>query len=316
MNFFRDAKVLVTGGAGSIGSELCKRLAVYGAHVTALCHSEISLYNLNRRLGCRVEYALGDVLDERLMHGLVRRHDIVIHAAAMKHVPLCEEWPLLAIATNVFGTDNVTRVCRNHSKPFLLVSTDKAVHPASVMGATKRVAELIVRDHMEPTSLVVRFGNVLDSSGSVLPLWREQIQKGRPLTLTHPDCERYFMAIPDAVELVLQAAAYHIHPSQMQSGLYMLDMGKPRRMQDVAAELMAEMGRRVPVVVIGLRPGEKLTEELNYGGEVFETGVPKLKRIFEPSPRALAYDEVRGMEYFVRKGDAVTALDRLWRLVK
>lgn len=314
---YRDKYVLVTGGGGSIGSELCKQLAKEGAIVTALCHSEISLYNLRRRLGDRIHYALGDVLDDRLMSALVRQNRIVIHAAALKHVPLCEEFPLLAIATNVFGSIGLMRMCRETQRDFALISTDKAVRPASIMGATKRVAELFVRGHMPGNALTVRFGNVLDSAGSVLPLWREQIEKGGPLTLTHPECTRYFMSIADAVGLVLQAYEYHTASEVADSGLYMLDMGAPVRMGQVAWDLMQAMKKQVPIKVTGLRAGEKITEELNSGGTVVDTTVPRLKTIDEDDgPPPYLLPDIIAMEHCVRKGDREGAIERLWEIVR
>jgi FlaA1/EpsC-like NDP-sugar epimerase len=233
--------------------------------------------------------------------------DIVIHAAAHKHVPICEQNPIEAIQNNVFGTETIAVLASEMDvKTFCLISTDKAVKPASIMGATKRVAEKIVRDlgyH------VVRFGNVLDSAGSVLPLWREQIHKGGPITLTDERCERYFMSIPQAVRLVSEVIRSE------PAGTYVLDMGQPRKLIDMAYELMqAEVGREVGIEFIGLRPGEKLTEELHHGGDLTDSGIPGVWRVDEHRP-AWDYRTLDKLGLACDGCDVETAKGLLWGMV-
>lgn len=280
--------VVVTGAGGSIGSELCKQLVTIGVNrLTMVSLTEGALYNLNKNLGpladeygCVLNPVLGSVLDRELMMGALWGSDVVVHAAAHKHVPICEDNPCEAIVNNVGGTQTLA-VCAAQAcvGAFVLISTDKAVRPTSVMGATKRVAERIVTGFGKATTrfLVVRFGNVMDSAGSVLPLWREQIAKGGPVTVTHRDCTRYFMAIPDACGLILGALALK------ESGTFVLDMGEPRSIWEMAQRLVAHelvtTDQVIPIIETGLRPGEKLTEELHHGGDLLPTTNPKIFRV-------------------------------------
>lgn len=274
----RDRRVLITGAGGSIGSELCRQALRYRpAHLTLLGHGENSLFNLANEirlldppgLGYRPSYtvAIADIRDRDRLEGIFRREtpEIVFHAAAHKHVPLMELNCDEAVSNNVMGTQNIVDLCEAHGvERFVLVSTDKAVKPVSVMGATKRVSELIVQDAARRSGrryVVVRFGNVLGSRGSVVPLFQKQIAAGGPITITHPEVSRYFMTIPEAVQLVLQAAAM-----QDEARLFVLDMGAPIRIVDLAHDLMGVSGlvpdRDIEIVFTGLRPGEKLVEEL------------------------------------------------------
>lgn len=308
MNHFEARSVVVTGAGGSIGSELCEQLVRLGVRrLTLVSLTESGLYRIERRMraaiGSRkteVVPVLGSVGDRSLMSETLSGADIVIHAAAHKHVPICEANPLVAIENNVGGTYTLAQVAANaHVDQFVLISTDKAVRPASVMGATKRVAELVMQDRVaeyfpRTSFITVRFGNVLGSDGSVVPLWREQIAKGGPLTITDERCERYFMTIPEAVELVLGTAA-----QRPKGGTFVFDMGKPKRLIDLARELIEnETDRRnnqfgpmasqfgyIDIKVIGLRPGEKVTEELHYDGEVRKTAHPKILQVLEERPR-------------------------------
>lgn len=265
-------RILVTGGGGSIGSEIARQVAMYGARSLVLVDmNENALYLLARRL--REQYPkldlhteIADIRDPaklRLLGDLYKPQD-VFHAAAHKHVPLMEDAPEEAIKNNVFGTLNVARMAVQAGvERFVLISTDKAVRPSSVMGASKRLAELVVRDTARSSQTkftTVRFGNVLGSAGSVVPLFKEQIERGGPVTVTHPDCTRYFMTIPEAVGLVLIAGLGDY------SELCILDMGHAIRIADLATHMITMSGRvagvDIPIVFTGLRPGEKIAEEL------------------------------------------------------
>ncbi len=268
--------VLITGGAGSIGSELGRQIAKLApSRVVIFDRAESPLYFAHLELTAAypdvdVIAALGDVTDVARLDGIVGRYrpDYVFHAAAYKHVPLCEAHVREAVHNNVLGTYRVAECAARHGvRKMVLISTDKAVNPSSVMGATKRLAERLVLHTPEFCAArteyrVVRFGNVLGSDGSVVPLFRRQLASGGPLTVTHPDVTRYFMSIPEAVQLVLQAAAV----PEASGRVAMLEMGEPVRILDLAEQLIRMSGRvphrDVQIVVTGLRPGEKLTEEL------------------------------------------------------
>lgn len=265
-------RVLVTGGAGSIGSEIARQVAGHApASLVLLDINENELYLLVRQLQERhpqlpISSIVADIRDlDRLMRiGRDHAPQYVFHAAAHKHVPLMEESPEEAIKNNVFGTRNVARMADAcGAERFVLISTDKAVHPTSVMGASKRLAEMVIRDiavHSRTAFTAVRFGNVLGSAGSVVPLFKQQIQRGGPVTVTHPDCTRYFMTIPEAVGLVLLAGLGGY------GELCILDMGAPVRIAELAANMITMAGlvpgKDIPIVYTGLRPGEKLEETL------------------------------------------------------
>jgi FlaA1/EpsC-like NDP-sugar epimerase len=283
-------KVLVTGAGGSIGSELCRQIAHYRPALLILFERyENSLHAIDLELrrtfpDLTLLPLLGDVtLPERVSEVFLETSpDLVFHAAAHKHVPLMERNPGEAVRNNVFGTRTVAEAALlAGAERFVLISTDKAVNPTSVMGATKRVAELLIR-HMNGRGAtkftVVRFGNVLGSNGSVVPLFAEQIRKGGPVTVTHPDIKRYFMTIPEAVQLVLQASVLG------QGGdVFVLDMGEQIRVADLARNMIVLSGlvpdKDIQIVYTGLRPGEKLFEELFEQSERVEsTCHPKIKR--------------------------------------
>jgi FlaA1/EpsC-like NDP-sugar epimerase len=289
-------RVLVTGGGGSIGSEIVRQVAAYApATLLVLDRDETNLFDAMASIGDRGTPVLLDIRDEgRLRRLFVReRPEIVFHAAANKHVPLLESHPAEAAATNVLGTRNLVRAARDFGVAhFVFVSTDKAVEPASVMGASKRLGEQLVLAHApEDTSwCAVRFGNVLGSRGSVVPTFMRQIREGGPVTLTHPDMTRFFMSIPEAVQLVLQAAAL-----ADDRQIFMLDMGAPVRIADLAQRMISLAGLRVGVdielQITGLRPGEKITEELYTLDECpSDTGHPK---VFQLRPRIQALDELQ-----------------------
>lgn len=291
---------LVAGAAGSIGSEVCAQLLALGARrLVMLDTDENGLYVLRRRFGSlyperEILAEVGDVRDAARLRVLFARHRPrdVFHAAARKHVPLMEAAPCEAVKTNIFGTEKLLAAAREFgAERFVYTSTDKAVRPTSVMGATKRVGELIVRaaarqdDDLRAT--VVRFGNVLDSAGSVVPLFREQIAAGGPVTITHPDVQRYFMTISEAVGLVLRAG-YGDH-----GPLCVLEMGEPIRIADLARQMITLAGLVPDVDIrleyVGLRPGEKLYEELLAHGETVATRIDRKIRVVEgpPPPRDL-----------------------------
>jgi FlaA1/EpsC-like NDP-sugar epimerase len=266
-------RVLVTGAGGSIGRELCRQIARWDpAELTLLGHGENSIFETFLELkegysSLALHPVIADVRDSSRLATIFKDHhpQVVFHAAAHKHVPLMEVNVEEAITNNVVGTRNVVQAAVTHGvERLVMISTDKAVRPANVMGATKRLAEMIVLDaaqHTGCTFTVVRFGNVLGSRGSVVPLFKQQIARGGPVTVTHPDMERYFMTIPEAVNLVLQAAAMG-----QGSEVFLLNMGQQVKILDLAEDLIRlsglEPGRDIEIVFTGVRAGEKLSEEL------------------------------------------------------
>jgi len=291
-------RVLVTGAGGSIGSELCRQiLDMEPASLLLLDHSELALWSIAKELRVRgpesdVRQHLGSVNDERDLAEAFGsfRPELVFHAAALKHVDLVEAHPVAAAATNTLGTRAVARLAREVGAACaVFISTDKAVDPVSVLGATKRAGELVFaaadrsgRAAGEPTRfLSVRFGNVLGSSGSVIPLFTEQLRAGGPITVTHPDVERYFMTISEAVTLVLMASAEGARTADV-SPVYVLDMGKPVKIVDLARRMIRLAGLEpevdVEIVFTGLRPGERLRESLeSVGEELHPTKVPGVR---------------------------------------
>jgi FlaA1/EpsC-like NDP-sugar epimerase len=282
--------VLVTGAGGSIGSELCRQLAqLEPAQVLVMGHGENSIFDVMVELAERYPHLdavpiIGDVRDRQRMRLIFERYRpyAVFHAAAHKHVPLMEENVAEAITNNVLGTKNVAELSAEFGVEHLvLISTDKAVRPTNVMGATKRIAEQIVQEIAETTGrnfVAVRFGNVLGSRGSVVPTFLRQIQTGGPVTVTHPEMRRYFMTIPEAVQLVLQAGAIG-----KGGEVFVLDMGEPVRIVDLATDLIRlsglEVGADIEIRVTGTRPGEKLYEELFFDSEnALATDHPKVLR--------------------------------------
>ena len=300
--------VMITGAGGSIGSELCRTVAALGPSQLVLFEvSEFALYTIEMQLGelypdLKVAAVLGTVLDEDRLEETYRRFEVdsVYHAAAYKHVPLVEQNPIEGVRNNVLGTFSAARAAvRAGVSTFLFVSTDKAVRPCNVMGASKRTAELAVllvaeeakqsrfKRHGKDTTTrftIVRFGNVLDSAGSVVPLFRRQIASGGPVTVTDPDVQRYFMTIPEAAQLVVQASAMG-----STGEVYLLDMGEPVRVLDLAKRMVdlatRGAGREIPIVFTGLRPGEKLVEELLVDPRRSEpTSHPKIFKAKEDGP--------------------------------
>ncbi|MFA5501343.1 MAG: nucleoside-diphosphate sugar epimerase/dehydratase [Sulfurovaceae bacterium] len=263
--FIKGKKVLITGAGGSIGSEIARQCAKFGAaKLILLDHSEFNLYTIAEELhNNNIALVMQSIVNKELLEHTfnIHRPDIVIHAAAYKHVPLVEENISEAILNNVIGTKNTIDMSIKYDvKKFVLISTDKAVRPTNVMGATKRICELYVQNvKRKNTEIVaVRFGNVLGSSGSVIPKFKAQIERGGPITVTHPDITRYFMLIPEACELVLQAASLG-HDGE----IFILDMGEPIKIVDLAKKMIELSGKKdIKIAFSGLRTGEKLYEEL------------------------------------------------------
>ncbi|MDY6856655.1 MAG: nucleoside-diphosphate sugar epimerase/dehydratase [Thermodesulfobacteriota bacterium] len=287
----KGKEVLITGAGGSIGSELARQISRFNPRLLILLDiDETALFHIQRETKnhyplLSIHPVLGDILDKEKMEAVFNnfKPQIVFHAAAYKHVPILEDFPEEAFKVNIMGTRILSELSyKKGVKKFVFISTDKAVNPTSIMGKSKRVAEMVVSslNHQQKTQfLAVRFGNVLGSRGSVIPLFQEQIEKGGPVTITHPDMKRYFMTIPEAVLLVLQAGT-------MGKGgdLFLLDMGEQIKVYDVACELIRLSGlepeKDIPIVYTGIRPGEKFTEELLATDEEIEhTGHPKIFKI-------------------------------------
>lgn len=293
LGYVQNKVVLVTGGGGSIGSELCRQIAGHKpAQLIVFDIYENNAYDLQQELKekypeLNLVVLIGSVRNtSRINYVFETYHpDIVYHAAAHKHVPLMEDSPNEAVKNNVFGTWKTTMAAaQNHTKKFVMISTDKAVNPTNIMGASKRICEMIVQTfnrHYETEFVAVRFGNVLGSNGSVIPLFKKQIAAGGPVTVTHPDIIRYFMTIPEAVSLVLQAGAY-----AKGGEIFVLDMGEPVKILDLAKNLIRLSGYRVgediKIVFTGLRPGEKLYEELLMKEEGLQDTDNKLIHIGRP----------------------------------
>ncbi|NSY39577.1 nucleoside-diphosphate sugar epimerase/dehydratase [Leisingera sp. ANG59] len=320
---YQGKSVLISGAGGSIGSELCRQvLACRPSKLVLFELSELALYTVHQELGPLAVEAgielvpvLGSVTDPRQVRMVLNAHEVqvVLHAAAYKHVPLVEANPLPGLANNVFGTQTLARAAaRAGVKRFILISSDKAVNPANVMGASKRMAELIVQDLAtrfggRTVFTMVRFGNVLGSSGSVVPLFQEQISRGGPVTVTDPNVKRFFMTISEAVQLVLQAG-------DMAGGgeVFVLDMGEPVPILQLARQVIESAGYSVrdadnpdgdiAIEIIGLRPGEKMEEELTLSEELIHT---RHQKIFCARETVLSEIEVAGFLRSLRQAVAV-----------
>lgn len=293
MNYVSGKVVLVTGGGGSIGSELCRQIAGHNPKQLIIFDIyENNAYDIQLELRekypeLNLEVLIGSVRNTHRVESIFEKYhpDIVYHAAAHKHVPLMEDSPNEAIKNNVFGTYKTAKAADKYrTKRFVLISTDKAVNPTNIMGASKRMCEMVVQmmNAKSRTDFVaVRFGNVLGSNGSVIPLFKKQIEQGGPVTVTHPDIIRYFMTIPEAVSLVLQAGAY-----AKGGEIFVLDMGEPVKILDLAKNLIRLSGYTpevdIPIVFTGLRPGEKLYEEILMDEEGLQETPNKLIHIGKP----------------------------------
>ncbi len=309
---FTDKRVMVTGAGGSIGKELCRQLmALHPESLLLLERDENNLFEVNREVRGNGQGVaiLADIQDRKELARIFKeyRPQVVFHAAAFKHVPMMEKFPTESAKNNVFGTKNLAELADEHGvETFLMISTDKAVNPSSVMGATKRMAEVIIQN-IAPTSTTkyacVRFGNVLGSRGSVIPIFRDQIRKGGPVTVTHRDATRYFMTIPEAANLVIQASTLG------DSGeVFVLDMGQPVKIMDLARQMIHLSGcneDQVKIEIMGSRPGEKLFEEL----KTEEEGITntKLRKVFRVQPEefAIAHIEeiLKRMDFAIRATD-------------
>ena len=298
LGYVKGKTILVTGGGGSIGSEICRQLAGHDVgHLIIFDIYENNAYQIQKSLewefpDLNLTVLIGSVRDERRLESIFSKYrpDIVFHAAAHKHVPLMEDSPNEAIKNNVIGTLKTARTASHYQvKKFILISTDKAVNPTNIMGASKRLCEMVIQligRHSTTEFAAVRFGNVLGSNGSVIPLFRRQIEHGGPVTVTHPDIIRYFMTIPEAVSLVLEAGAY-----AKNGQIFVLNMGDPVRIADLAKNMIRLSGyepeKEIKIKYIGLRPGEKLYEELLMNEEGMQT--TENSRIF--IGRQIAFDE-------------------------
>tara|TARA_B000000557_G_scaffold256474_1_gene248718 strand:+ start:5201 stop:7054 length:1854 start_codon:yes stop_codon:yes gene_type:complete len=297
----KNNNILITGGGGSIGSELCRQIfKLKPSAIIIMDNSEFNLYKIDSELKSKnknvlISSVLGSIQNIKHLHEIFIKYkvDVVFHTAAFKHVPILEKNIYSAVINNIFGTYNVVKVSEEYKvKNFILVSSDKAVNPTSIMGATKRFSELILQAKNECKSnsvkfSIVRFGNVLDSAGSVLPLFRQQIKYGGPVTVTHKNIVRYFMSIPEAVQLVIQS-------STLATGgdVFVLDMGKPINIYDMAKKMIHLSGYipyeesnengDIKIQITGLRPGEKLFEELTLNDEIEKTVHPKIMKVNEP----------------------------------
>jgi O-antigen biosynthesis protein WbqV len=332
-NLIRGRRILITGAGGSIGSELVRQIVAIGPnHLTLLDHGEFNLYSIDREIrdwrpNQSMSTILADVRDAARLKDIFAKEkpDLVFHAAALKHVPLVEMNVLEGLHTNVLGARNVAEACiAAQVRSMVLVSTDKAVNPANVMGASKRIAEIICQSEDLRQSatqfITVRFGNVLGSAGSVVPLFQKQLESGGPLTVTHPEIHRYFMTPQEAVELILQASALGTARKD-QGAIYVLDMGQPVKIMDLAKQMIRLAGKTVGVdidiKITGLRPGEKLYEELFHGDEPpLPTGQ---EGILIARPRvvdhAIIAAKLQAIEEACRRRDEEAALDVVAALV-
>jgi O-antigen biosynthesis protein WbqV len=315
-------RVFVTGAGGSIGSELCRQLAALDcAHLTLFDFGEFNLFQIETEirsnfpsLSCAA--VLCDIRDRPMLNSWIQteRPDILFHAAALKHVPLVEHHPREGVLTNIVGTANVAQAAARFGvEQMVMISTDKAVSPANVMGATKRLAEdfireLAGRDPAGPRFDIVRFGNVLGSAGSVVPLFRSQIERGGPVTVTHPEVERFFMTIPEAVQLVLHASSHPRNAQDDGARLFVLEMGRPVRIVDLARQVIEMHGLRpdidIKIQFTGLRPGEKLSELLTDEDEVTSPcGVEGILQVAKTRSSGLRPSDVGELEISARSRD-------------
>ena len=327
-DYINGKTVLVTGGGGSIGSELCRQIAKFSPKMLIILDIyENNAYDIQNELkndykDLNLKVLIGSVRDKRRIDGVFNlyRPNIVFHAAAHKHVPLMEESPSEAIKNNVFGTYNVAESADRYKvKRFVLISTDKAVNPTNIMGATKRCCEMIVQafnERSETEFVAVRFGNVLGSNGSVIPLFKKQIKNGGPVTVTHKDITRFFMLIPEAAQLVLQAGAY-----ARGGEVFVLDMGKPVKIYDLAEDLIRlsglEPGNDIAIKVTGLRPGEKLYEELLMSEEGLQTTGHEKIFVGKPTFKDMEglVEDLTSLKFVMEKGDKQAITDKLKEIV-
>ncbi len=330
-SYLKGKKVLVTGAGGSIGSELCRQVSQFNPlKLIALDHSENGLFYLEYELNkvnnenadsLGVHIVVGDIRDKDKLRSIFERFrpEVIFHAAAHKHVPLMEKNPEETIKNNIVGTANLAELADEYKvEKFINISTDKAVNPTSVMGASKRVAEMIVqsKSHSSTCFVSVRFGNVLGSDGSVVPLFRKQIAEGGPVTVTHPEVTRYFMTIPEAVQLIVQAGA-------MGKGgeVFVLDMGEPIKIVDLARDLISFSGfepdEDISIEFVGLRPGEKLHEEPLTAEEGIKAS--KHKQIFVAKPDVVDSNrlqrDIEELKFLAERAEGKDIINKLEEMV-
>ncbi len=283
----KNSKILITGAGGSIGSGLVYKLKeLEFEHLFLLDHSEYLLFQINQRNQNRFISFLADIRDKERLEEifLLTKPDVVFHTAALKHVPLLEDHPREAIKTNVLGTLNLVELSHKYSvKKFIFISSDKAVRPTSIMGSTKRIGEMICQYYQKLSNTIftaVRFGNVLGSSGSVIPIFKEQIEKGGPVTVTSKEITRFFMSIDQACELLIKT----MYISTKQDDVFFLNMGEPIRIYDLAKFMILSSGKMpekdIEIQITGLRPGEKLHEEIYYEEEsTISTSIEGIQKV-------------------------------------
>ena len=331
-NLIRGRRVLVTGAGGSIGAELCRQVAAFHcAHLSLMDFSETALFEIEREMAetfpnlsrqavlCDVRNAtrIGKAFDSE-------RPDLVFHAAALKHVSMVERHPCEGVLTNVIGTWNVAEASKAcGAGQMVLISTDKAVDPTNVMGATKRLAESVIQAQQTTGKgtrfSAVRFGNVLGSAGSVVPIFKSQIERGGPVTVTHPDMERFFMTIPEATQLVLHATATCAEGEGHEARLFLLEMGEPVRIMDLARQMIALSGRtpgkEIEIEITGLRPGEKLTEALLDETERSLPCAPKVLEVVSNAGLRIKASHLADLEIHAERGEVDAVRRGLFELV-
>ena len=328
----RGRRVLITGAGGSIGAELCRQVAAFDcAHLTLLDIAETALFEIDREMRETFPHiprraVLCDVRQAARLTAAFKEEkpDLVFHAAALKHVSMVEHHPCEGVLTNVIGTWNVTEAAKAcGAGQMVLISTDKAVDPTNVMGATKRMAEAVIQAQQSTGKgtrfSAVRFGNVLGSAGSVVPIFKSQIERGGPVTITHPDMERFFMTIPEAAQLVLHATATSAEGERRDARLFLLEMGEPVKIMDLARQMIALSGRTpgrdIDIEITGLRPGEKLTEALLDETESSIPCAPKVLEVITNSALRVTPGHLAELESLAVKGDVEGVREALFRLV-
>jgi FlaA1/EpsC-like NDP-sugar epimerase len=329
--YLEDKRVIVTGGGGSIGGELARQICRFGPRsLILLDHSENGLFHINLELegkwsGVEMELVVADIRDRDKMDKIFKKYlpEVVFHAAAHKHVPMMEYHPDEAVMNNIIGTKNVAELAERYgAERVVMISTDKAINPTSVMGASKRVAEMVVKDlgsRNKTKFVAVRFGNVLESNGSVVPMFKQQIAEGGPVTVTDKEVKRYFMTLPEASQLVIQAGALG-----RGGEVFVLDMGEPMKVLDMAEELIRlsgfEVGEDIEIKIVGLRPGEKLFEELlteeERSGVLGDSGHEKIfiAKVGEVNREKLERD-VKELERLAKEMDAEGIVRKLQEMV-
>jgi O-antigen biosynthesis protein WbqV len=311
--------VLVTGAGGSIGSELCRQVATFHcAHLSLVDFSETALFEIEREISehypdISCTAALCDVRNADRVGAVFAQEtpDLVFHAAALKHVQMVERHPCEGVLTNVIGTWNVAEAAKaSGAAQMVLISTDKAVDPSNAMGATKRLAEAVIQAQSSSNGTrfaAVRFGNVLGSAGSVVPIFKSQIERGGPVTVTHPEMARFFMTIPEAAQLVLHATATSAEGRPDAARLFILEMGEPVRIMDLARQMIALSGRTpgkdIDIEIVGLRSGEKLTEALLDETERAEPCAPKVLEVVSPSALRVTSAHLAELALLAENGD-------------